>query len=183
MKRKHVWIYLLVLPILILGITPSPALSESDDISEIPSCPICGMDRHKFAHSRMLIHYADGSRFGACSLHCAALELAYYPGKIPAKIEVADLGTHELVDVEAATWVIGGKKMGVMTANAKWAFAEAEDARQFVADQGGKIADFEIAISAAYAEMYQDTLMIREKRKHMKHMKKDKMSHGQHTHD
>jgi hypothetical protein len=41
----------------------------------------------------MLIHYRDGSAFGACSLHCAALELAYRPGKIPVKIQVADYHT------------------------------------------------------------------------------------------
>jgi nitrous oxide reductase accessory protein NosL len=162
---------------------PSIALSENNDIAGHPHCPICGMDRHTFAHSRMLIHYEDGSRFGACSLHCAALELAYRPGKIPAKIEVADLGTHKLVDVQAATWVIGGNKMGVMTANAKWAFEKAEDARRFIADQGGNITDFETAVSAAFAEMYQDTLMIREKRKRMKQKKAGQLSHGQHAHD
>ena len=114
-----------------LWLATSPVTAEQDDISTIPSCPICGMDRHQFAHSRMLITYADGSPFGACSLHCTALELAYHPGKIPLNIEVADMNTHQLVDVETATWVIGGNKRGVMAANAKWAFTNAEDARQF----------------------------------------------------
>ena len=117
-RVKNAFQFLVALMIC-LWLVPSPLLAEQDDIAKIPNCPICGMDRHQFAHSRMLIQYADGSQFGACSLHCAALELAYHPGKIPAKIEVAALGTHELVDVESATWVIGGKKMGVMTANAK----------------------------------------------------------------
>ncbi|BBO85616.1 NosL family protein [Desulfosarcina ovata subsp. sediminis] len=160
----------------LLWTLPPSGMAGQDDISAIPHCPICGMDRHQFAHSRMLIHYADGSQFGACSLHCAALELAYHPGKIPVTIEVADLNTHRLVDVETATWVIGGKKMGVMTANAKWAFASAEDARRFVEKEGGRIADFEAAISAAYEDMYKDTRMIREKRKRMRQMK-----HGQMT--
>ncbi len=33
-----------------------------------PSCQQCGMDRDFFAHSRMLIVYADGSSAGECSL-------------------------------------------------------------------------------------------------------------------
>ena len=136
------------------------------------------MDRHQFAHSRMLIHYADGSQFGACSLHCAALELAYHPGKVPTRIEAADLNSRNLIDAETAVWVVGGKRMGVMTANAKWAFADANAARQFVAENGGRIVDFETANSAAYADMYKDTLMIREKRKRMKKMQPEKISHG-----
>ena len=179
---KNAFRFLIVL-MTCLWLVPSPLLAEQEDISTIPNCPICGMDRHQFAHSRMLIHYAAGSPFGACSLHCAALELAYHPGKIPLKIEVADMNTHQLVDVETATWVIGGRKMGVMTANAKWAFANAEDARQFMEKEGGTLADFATAISAAYAGMYTDTLMIREKRKQMKPMKHGQMSHGQHTQD
>jgi nitrous oxide reductase accessory protein NosL len=99
---------------------------------------------------------------------------------VPVKIEVADYGTHRLVDAEAATWVIGGKPAGVMTTTAKWAFADAADARQFIAGQGGEIASFDTAIAAAYAQMHTDTRMIREKRKHMQ---KGKMPHGQHVND
>lgn len=184
MRKNTPRCHFLIVLMLFMWMMPSTAWSGNDDIATIPNCPICGMDRHQFAHSRMLIHYADDSLFGACSLHCAALELAYHPGKIPSRIEVADMNTHQLVDVETATWVIGGKKMGVMTANAKWAFASAEDARQFMEKEGGTLADFETAISAAYAEMYKDTLMIREKRKKMGQMKHDpKKPHDKHAHD
>ncbi len=174
---------MLILLLAVIWLLPTAALSSDGDISAHPQCPICGMDRHKFAHSRMLIHYEDGSRFGACSLHCAALELAYNPGKAPKKIEAADYGNRQLMDAEAATWVMGGSKMGVMTTNAKWAFADGKDAQKFIAQYGGKITDFETAISAAYSDMYADTKVIREKRKKMKQMKKQKMSHGSHQHD
>ena len=163
---------ILMMAVLICG--PTIALSGSDDIAQIPSCSICGMDRHKFSHSRMLLHFEDGSKFGACSLHCAALEMAYYPGKVPTQLMVGEYNSRKLIDAEKAVWVMGGSKMGVMTKNAKWAFTDKEAAQQFVSKHGGRMVTFEKALSAAYADMYEDTRMIREKRKKMKHMKKGK---------
>ncbi len=51
------------------------------DVQEHQTCKYCGMDRGKFAHSRMLIEYADGSSMGTCSIHCAAIDLAQAFGK------------------------------------------------------------------------------------------------------
>ena len=133
------------------------------------------MDRHKYSHSRMVLDFEDGSTFGACSLHCAALEMAYHPGKIPAQVMAGDFNTRKLIDAEKAVWVMGGSKMGVMTTNAKWAFAAEKDAQQFITQHGGRIVSFEEVLSSAYADMYKDTKMIREKRKKMKHMKKGHM--------
>jgi hypothetical protein len=65
--------------------------------------------------------------------------------------------------------------MGVMTKRAKWAFGDKKDAEAFVAAHGGKPASFEEAMEAAYADMYKDNKMIREKRKMMR-MKKMKKS-------
>lgn len=39
--------------------------------------------------------------------------------------------------------------------------------QKFVKENGGQIATFEQAMKASYEEMYQDTKMIREKRKKM----------------
>ena len=173
--------YFLILVIGSLMCIPTVALSDDHDIKHIPTCSICGMDRHKFSHSRMLLHFEDGSKFGACSLHCAALDMAYDPGKVPAKIMVGDYNSRKLIEAEKAIWVMGGSKMGVMTKNAKWAFAAEKEAKQYIEKHGGRIVTFEEALSAAYADMYEDTRMIREKRKKMKHMKKGKMhSHGGH---
>ena len=61
--------------------------------------------------------------------------------------------------------------MGVMTKQAKWAFENKADADKFIEDNGGAIASFDNAMKASYEDMYQDTKMIREKRK-MKRMKK-----------
>ena len=136
-----------------------------DDVKKYPSCKYCGMDREKFAHSRVLIEYEDGTAVPLCSIHCAAVDLAINIDKTPKVIRVGDYGTKNLVDVEKAFWVIGGSKMGVMTKRAKWAFETKEGAEAFKKENGGDLANFEQAIKASYEDMYQDTRMIRERRK------------------
>ena len=141
-----------------------------DDIKKHPSCKYCGMDREKFAFSRMLIEYEDGTSEGTCSLHCLAVELALNIDKTPKAILVGDLNTKKLIDAEKGFWVMGGKKMGIMTKRGKWAFAKKEDAEKFKAENGGDATTFDLAIKAAYEDMDADTKMIRERRK-MKRMK------------
>lgn len=138
------------------------------DTKEAPSCRYCGMDRAKFASSRMVVEYDDGSKVAACSLHCVAVDLANQIDKTPTALKVADFGTHALVDAEQAVWVLGGSRPGVMTRRAKWAFADRAAAEAFVKESGGTLVSFEDAVKAAYEDMYQDSRMIREKRKAMK---------------
>ena len=188
MKRINPRLSILFLVCLSLALTINALYAgqaHSDDVSEHPSCPICGMDRHKFSHSRILIDYDDGSQFGACSLHCAAIDMAYNLDKGPVSIQVGDYDTRQLIDAQSAAWVVGGKKMGVMTKNAKWAFADKKSAEAFIAENGGLLTDFETAIKGAYTEMYTDTRMIREKRKmkRAKMKKGEKMSHGSGSHN
>jgi nitrous oxide reductase accessory protein NosL len=52
-----------------------------------------------------------------------------------------------------------------MTARAKWAFKDKADAERFIKDHGGKLADFDAVMKAAFEDMYQDTLMIRKKQR------------------
>ena len=85
---------------------------DQADIPKHASCQYCGMDRQKFAHSRMLIEYAAKSSAGLCSLHCAALDLANQLDKMPAAIKVADYNSKELINAETATWVLGGQGQG-----------------------------------------------------------------------
>ena len=139
-----------------------------DDIKQVPSCKYCGMDREKFSYSRMYVEYDDGSAFGACSLHCAAVDLAVNIDKTPKTIQVADYNSKDLIDAEQASWVIGGTKSGVMTKRAKWAFKNKADAEKFIKENGGTLATLNEAMKAAYEDMYQDTKMIREKREMMK---------------
>jgi len=55
--------------------------------------------------------------------------------------------------------------MGVMTRRAKWAFQKREEGEKFIAESGGTLTAFDEAMKAAYEDMYQDTKMIRERRK------------------
>ncbi len=143
--------------------------AQSDDVKQMPACKYCGMNRHQFAHSRVLIEYDDGTSVGTCSIRCAAVELALQIDKTPKSIMVGDHGSKSLIDAEKAFWVMGGGKMGVMTKRAKWAFENKEDAEKFVKENGGEISTFDGVIKAAYEDMYGDTKMIRERRK-MKRM-------------
>ena len=172
MKKSLVLALVLLLSWVVLPPVQGAA-PPTDDIIKAPSCPLCGMDRNKFNFSRVFIVYDDGATFGACSLHCAAIDMAVNIDKGPVEIWVGDYNTKGLIDAEEAFWVIGGKKMGVMTKRAKWAFGTKQAAEQFIQKFGGELTHFEGAAKAAYEDMYQDTRMIREKRK-MKRMKMQK---------
>ena len=148
-------------------------IAGEDDITKHAECPYCGMDRAKFAHSRMLFQY-DKSEIGFCSIRCAAVDMALTLDKVPTFYGVGDYGTKKLIDAEKAYWVIGGDKMGVMTREAKWAFANKKDADAFIKAHGGKHATFEQAFEAAYAGMYKDNQMVRKKRQMMREKMKKK---------
>ena len=139
--------------------------APADDIRQVPACPFCGMDREKFAHSRVFVEYDDGSVLGTCSIHCAAADQAVKLDKTPARVWIGDYKSKELIDAEKAVWVLGGNKMGVMTKRAKWAFGSRESAEEFIKAEGGKPAGYEDAMKAAFEDMYEDTKMIRERRK------------------
>jgi copper chaperone NosL len=157
--------------------------ASAGDIQQSPSCKYCGMDREKFSHSRMLIEYEDGTSMGTCSIHCAAVELGLSIDKTPKSILVGDYGTKKLIDAEKAVWVIGGNKPGVMTKRAKWAFENKADAEAFIKENTGILASFDEVIKSSYEDMYQDTKMIREKRKMkkkaaMEQKPAEQMQHG-----
>lgn len=168
MKKRLIFTGIAVL--LALGI----AYAALEDTKTIPSCSYCGMNREKFATSRMLIEYDDATTVGTCSIHCSAVDLALNIDKTPKAIKVADYNTMELIDAETAYWVLGGDLAGVMSRRAKWAFVSEADARKFADDNKGITATFEQAMSAAYEDMYSDTKSIRERRK----AKKMKMMGG-----
>lgn len=135
-----------------------------EDITKHKSCKFCGMDREKYASSRILIDYEDGSSEGMCSLRCASVEMALAIDKFPKAIWVGDYNTRALLDAQQAVWVIGGAKPGVMSKRAKWAFGKQEEADAFVKENEGTVAPFEAAVKAAYEDLYEDTRTIRERR-------------------
>lgn len=128
------------------------AESNHADVKMHQACPHCGMDREKFAHSRMLITYSDGSSSGMCSIHCVVTELKANKTKTVKKIEVADLNSKNLVDAENAAWVIGGSRKGVMTRTPKWAFVNKDAAAAFIGKNGGKLATYKESLTMAGQE-------------------------------
>jgi copper chaperone NosL len=139
-----------------------------DELAKYPKCPYCGMDRKQYHHSRHLVHYADDLADGTCSLHCAAISLAINLDRGPKAIYAADFGASAepkpLVNVDQATYLIGSKLPGVMTAKSKKAFASKEAAAAAQKQHGGELGDFSAALAAAHASMVDDTMMIRKKR-------------------
>jgi copper chaperone NosL len=136
-----------------------------DDLKSHPTCPLCGMDRQQYRHSRMLIEYAEKRETGTCSIHCAASEISVNRDKMLLSVRVADYLTGQLVPAEKAVWVIGGSKAGVMTKRAKWAFVGKEQAERFVKENGGRLATFQDAMKATFEDMYEDIKMIHERRR------------------
>jgi copper chaperone NosL len=140
-----------------------PCWPQADTDSH-PSCPLCGMNRQAYAHSRMLLQFDDGNALGTCSIHCAAMELALNRDKIVTDFHAADYGTKKLIDAKKAFWVIGGSKSGVMTIRAKWAFEERSGAEGFARRYGGQISAFDDAMQATFRDMYEDVKLIRQRK-------------------
>ena len=151
---------------------------QDNDIAKHPKCPYCGMDRKQYHHSRHLVHYQDDLVDATCSLHCAALSLALNMDRGPKAIYAADFGAKTdpkpLINVDAATYLIGSKLPGVMTAQSKVAFGSKAAAEAAKKENGGELGDFAAALQAAYQSMANDTLMIRKKRAE----KKQHAAHG-----
>ena len=143
---KKLWIAILL--VLSLG----TVCLAADKVEAPDACVHCGMDRTKFAHSRMLVTYADGSSAGTCSINCVVTDMSKNKGKTVKSFQVADYSTKKLTDAKAAAWVIGGSKKGVMTPLAKWAFADKKDAEAFIKANGGKPATFDEALKATEKE-------------------------------
>jgi nitrous oxide reductase accessory protein NosL len=125
------------------------------DVKDHPECKYCGMKRELYAFSRMLIKYNNGSATGTCSIHCSSIDLALNNEKMPEVIQVGDYNTKRLIDAEKAVWVIGGKKMGIMSIKGKWAFENRKDADAFIQENGGHISSFDEAMKTTFEDMYE----------------------------
>ncbi len=151
---KKLWIALL------FALSLATICLAADKVETPDSCKHCGMDRTKFAHSRMVVTYTDGSSVGTCSINCVVTELSESKKEVTS-FQVADYNTKKLTNAKTAIWVIGGSKKGVMTKTAKWAFAEKTDAEAFIKANGGTLASFDETLKAAEKDEAERT-------KHMK---------------
>lgn len=150
-----------------------------NELEKYPKCPYCGMDRTQWHHSRHLVHYDDGVADGTCSIHCLAVSLALNLDRGPKAIYAADFGApgepKPMVNVDKATYLVGSKLKGTMTANSKMAFASADAARAARANNGGELGNFDAALEAAYLGMAKDTAMIRKRRAEKRRKMMEKM--------
>jgi nitrous oxide reductase accessory protein NosL len=68
------------------------------------------------------------------------------------------------VNVDQANYLIGSKMPGVMTRRSKVSYGDQAAAQAAQSQQGGELGDFAAALTASYADLAGDTLMIRKKR-------------------
>lgn len=140
--------------LLLAGGPPARGAAKGGPSVEAPqACDRCGMDRARFARSRMLVERQDGSSTGVCSLHCALEALEAPQGSPVRALRVADRAhPATLVEARTCTWVIGGDLPGVMARTGTWAFADGREARAFARRHGGRVADYEAALRALRQE-------------------------------
>jgi len=147
---------------------PADPQANANDIEKQPKCPYCGMDRKQYHHSRMLVHYSDDLADGTCSLHCAAISLSLNVDREPKTLWVGDNAAagdvKPLVEVDKATFLVGSKIPGVMTANSKVAYGSEAAAKAAQAANGGELMKFDQALLAAYTDMSKDVSRIRKNR-------------------
>ncbi len=159
---------------------PADPQAQQNDIEKYPKCPYCGMDRKQYHHSRMLVHYSDDLADGTCSLHCAAISLSLNVDREPKAMLVGDNAAageiKPLVDVDKATFLVGSKLPGVMTANSKVAYGTEDAAKAAQAANGGELVKFDQALLLAYTDMSKDVARIRKNRAE----RKRKMMEQQH---
>ncbi|MEJ2621736.1 MAG: nitrous oxide reductase accessory protein NosL [Candidatus Thiodiazotropha sp.] len=150
-----------------------------NELEKYTKCPYCGMDRTKWHHSRHLVHYDDDLVDATCSIHCLAISLSLNIDRGPKAIYAADFGAKgeikPLVNVDDVSYLIGAKLKGTMTTRSKMAFSSVDAAKAIQAEKGGDLMSFDEALTAAYAGMAKDTMMVRKKRSERRKKMMEKM--------
>lgn len=169
-----------------LQFIPKTALDDKpleNELAKYPKCPYCGMDRTKWHHSRHMVHYDDGLVDGTCSIHCLAISLSLNIDRGPKAIYAADFGANAkikpMVNVDDASYLVGSKLKGTMSAKSKMAFASSEAAANAQSAEGGELVEFDDALTAAYLGMAKDTVMIRKRRLERRQRMMEKMKQKQ----
>lgn len=161
---------------------PADPKANENDIEKYPKCPYCGMDRKQYHHSRMLVQYSDDLADGTCSLHCAAISLSLNVDREPKAMWVGDNAAagdvKPLVEVDKATFLVGSKIPGVMTANSKVAYGTEDAAKAAQAAQGGELVKFDQALLTAYTDMSKDVTRIRKMRAERKRKMMEQQQKG-----
>lgn len=127
-----------------------------NELEKYPRCVVCNMDRRRFHYARHLTHYADDHVDGTCSLECTAEMMLRERRRGFKAIYGPDFGAEgepkPLVDVAAATYLLGSRLPGTMTRRSKYVFADPVAAQRVRQEQGGELATFDEALAASMAE-------------------------------
>jgi nitrous oxide reductase accessory protein NosL len=119
-------------------------------------CPNCGMNLPMFYKTN---HAHEDHQY--CSMHCL---FEATKGNIPEDAKVVDTTGLAFIDAKSAFYVVGSNVPGTMSMNSKYAFAKLEDAKAFMAQNGGEIMRFQEAYKAAGEDFQKDSAMIKHKR-------------------
>ncbi len=114
---------------------------------EKSACAMCGMHLPTFYKTN---HVADTKETTKqyCSLHCLVNDKELHHAELK-NIRVVDTQSLNMIDASRAYYVVGSSKSGTMSPVSKYAFAKADDARDFVKAFGGKVMRFDAAYDVA----------------------------------
>lgn len=126
-------------------------------------CPNCGMNRNMWARTRHVFKNSEGEHY-TCSIHCLA-DMSVRSAESPEDVRVAVyLSPDKMISAAQAYYVVGSKAPGTMTLASKPAFAGKADAEGFAAQCGGKVVQFQQALTAATKPLPKARNMIFAKR-------------------
>ncbi|MDD3324719.1 MAG: nitrous oxide reductase accessory protein NosL [Sulfurospirillaceae bacterium] len=129
-------------------------------------CPICGMNLKMFYKTSHAVKLKDGINKQYCSIRCLAVDYPSIEGKIDS-ILVTDAKSEKLIDAKKAYYVAGSKVPGTMTKVSKIAFSSEADAKNFAAQYGGNIINFDKAFAMAKESLKDDMAMTLQSKQKM----------------
>ncbi len=119
-------------------------------------CPNCGMDLVKFQKTS---HAHENHQY--CSMHCLVESTK---GVVPQEAKVIDTKNLGFIDAKKAFYVVGSSIAGTMTMNSQYAFVSEADAKEFQAQNGGRIVGFEEAYAISKEDFQKDAMMLKTKK-------------------
>lgn len=111
------------------------------------SCTTCGMELAKSYKANHVAKQNDEIK-QFCSMHCLAQEMSINKTQLQ-DIKTVDTKSLKFINAKEAYYVLGSKIRGIMTKSSKFAFADKNDALDFVKENGGKVVTFEEAYKNA----------------------------------
>jgi len=128
-------------------------------------CPTCGMTLPMFYKTNHAATH-NGHTEQYCSLHCLA-ETNLKNKNSLKDIKVVDANSLKFIDAQSAHYVVGSSKKGTMSMVSKYAFANADDAKAFHKEFGGKLMNFEQTYALASKALEGEMKMVAKKQADM----------------